>query len=80
MAIPKHPLHAQFDEVLAEILKVKDNLYFSKINFVSSFPLPIISDISSSNSTIRDRFLDAVASLELYHETESHSQPFLKFT
>ena len=44
------------DKVLAEIFKVKDNLYFSKINFVSSFSLPIISDISSSNSNIKDRF------------------------
>ena len=26
--------HAPFDEVLAEISKVKDNLYFSKINFI----------------------------------------------
>ena len=25
VTIRKHPLHAQFDEVLAEILKVKDN-------------------------------------------------------
>ena len=30
----KTPLHDQIDEVLAEIFKVKDNLYFSKINFV----------------------------------------------
>ena len=59
MTIRKHPLHAQFDEVLAEIFKVKDNLYFSKNNFVSSFSLPIISDISSSNSKIRDRFFSA---------------------
>ena len=59
VTIRKHPLHAQFDEVLAEIFKVKDNLYFSKINFVSSFSLPIISDISSSNSKIRDRFFSA---------------------
>ena len=56
MTIPKHPLHAQFDEILAEIFEVKDNWYFSKINFVSSFSLPIISVISSSNSKIRDRF------------------------
>ena len=36
MTIPKHPLHAQFDEVLVEIFEVKDNWYFSKNNFVSS--------------------------------------------
>ena len=55
--IPKHTLHAQFDEVLAEIFEVKDNWYFSKNNFVSSFSLPIISNISSSNLKIKDRFL-----------------------
>ena len=37
MTIPKHPLHAQFDEILAEIFEVKDNWYFSKINFVFIF-------------------------------------------
>ena len=37
MRISKNPPHAQFDEVLAEIFEVKDNLYFSKINFISSF-------------------------------------------
>ena len=57
MRIPKHPQHAQFDEVLAEIFQVKDNLYFSKINFVSSFSLPIFSVISSLILKIRDRFV-----------------------
>ena len=37
MTIRKHPLHAQFDEVLAEIFKVEVSWYFSKINFVFIF-------------------------------------------
>ena len=57
MRFPKHSLNAQFDEVLEEILEVKDNWYFSKNNFESSFSLSIISINSSWNSKIRDRFV-----------------------
>ena len=66
MRIPKHPQHAQFDEVLAEIFDVKDNWYHFKIKFHLHFycffkngalPLTLnILVISSSNSKIRDRF------------------------
>ena len=37
MTIQKHPLHAEFDEVLAEKFKVEVSWYFSKINFVFIF-------------------------------------------
>ena len=36
MRIPKHPQHAQFDEVLAEIFDVKDNWYHPKKKLISS--------------------------------------------
>ena len=59
------PAKALFGQVGDQVSQVKDQVgqglgqeldNFSRNNFISSFSLPIISVISSSNLKIRDRF------------------------
>ena len=53
MRIPKHPLHAKFDEVLVEIFEVEDSWYFSKNNFV--FIFFIVNYLSQFFSKFKDQ-------------------------